>query len=295
VRLITSAVFAVLCSGSFLGVFAQNGVVRSGFAIVTPISGDVTGLTATETLTNMATGEQAFVAPSVVTTEASLIVNVSAFLDSNTGIAIANPTSAPAGVSLTLTNSDGVAVVAATVRLGPREQFSRFINELFQTSPDNLSGPFLLTVTSANPVAILALGFRGENFASIPITSVPLTQATAIQLQSTQPQTAVPGVFPGFGIGLPPSTPIAATTSTNLGIATTTPVARPSGLVFAQVVTGNGWSTQIAVGNISAATQFIRVDFFDSNGVNTASLTDIAIQPRGVFFFSTDPAAVGMQ
>jgi hypothetical protein len=56
-------------------------------------------------------------------------------------------------------------------------------------------------------------------------------------------------------------------------------------------VSGGGWFTEIAIGNTSAGTQTIRVDFFGANGANTASLTDITIPSRGVFFVSTESAS----
>jgi len=59
-------------------------------------------------------------------------------------------------------------------------------------------------------------------------------------------------------------------------------------LVFAQIASGGGWSTEIAIGNTSSAPQIVRVDFFSQNGVTAGSLTDIVIPPQGVFFFSTD-------
>jgi hypothetical protein len=61
-------------------------------------------------------------------------------------------------------------------------------------------------------------------------------------------------------------------------------------MVFAEVAFGGGWSTQIAIGNTSSATQTIRIDIFGEEGRNAGSLTNIVIPPRGVFLFSTDSA-----
>ena len=61
-------------------------------------------------------------------------------------------------------------------------------------------------------------------------------------------------------------------------------------MVFPEVAFGGGWSTQIAIGNTSSATQTIRIDIFGDNGTNTLSLTDVVIPSRGVFLFSTDSA-----
>jgi hypothetical protein len=63
-------------------------------------------------------------------------------------------------------------------------------------------------------------------------------------------------------------------------------------LVFPQVAAGGGWSTQIAVGNTSSAAQVVRIDFFSSDGVNTGSIVDIQIAPKGVFAFSTNASSL---
>jgi len=74
-------------------------------------------------------------------------------------------------------------------------------------------------------------------------------------------------------------------------VATVVTIGGPGALIFPQVVSGGGWFTEIAIGNTSAGIQTIRIDFFGANGANTASLTDIIIPSRGVFFFSTESAS----
>jgi hypothetical protein len=66
-------------------------------------------------------------------------------------------------------------------------------------------------------------------------------------------------------------------------------------LVFAQVAAGNGWATDITIGNTSPGPQVVRIDFFDANGAITGSLTDIVIQPLGVFSFSSDSTTGAVQ
>jgi hypothetical protein len=94
------------------------------------------------------------------------------------------------------------------------------------------------------------------------------------------------------GIGTPALTGTAVTMGTALLPATaTTTIPRiggPGALVFPQVVTGGGWTTQIAVGNTSAGTQVIRIDFFSPTGVLVRSVTGITIAPQGVFFVTAD-------
>jgi len=63
-------------------------------------------------------------------------------------------------------------------------------------------------------------------------------------------------------------------------------------LFFPAIAAGGSWSTDIAIGNNSGATQTVRIDFFRPDGVNTATITDIVLQPGGVFFFSTSTSAI---
>jgi hypothetical protein len=263
-RLCLSVLLMMWTSGNFLGVFAQE-TPRSGFAIVTLVSGNVAGLVATETLKNTISGEleQTVVAPSALITSASLLVPVGPLSESTTAIAIANPSLGSGAVNLVLNDTFGRIVLDTTVRLGPREQFSRYLNEFFAKEPIAFSTPLLLTVSSEIPVAILAFNSRASDFAIIPLTS--LSTPTPVPVQPLQ------------------------TVSTFNALATPT-IGGANSLLFTQVVSGGDWSADIAIGNTSALTQVVRIDFFSSAGLITRSLTDIAIQPRGVFFFSTSIA-----
>jgi hypothetical protein len=62
--------------------------------------------------------------------------------------------------------------------------------------------------------------------------------------------------------------------------------------VFPQIVTGGGWSTELAIGNTSAGSQSIRIDFFGSDGSVATSLTSILIPPRGVVFITADLSVI---
>jgi hypothetical protein len=138
-----------------------------------------------------------------------------------------------------------------------------------------------------------------------------------------QPVTSIPpGPNPGFGLGLPteptvitPVTqPISVTgvplpapvnvtvpSTVSTTVAATTPVAvvpadvigGPGALVFPQIVTGGGWSTELAIGNTSAGSQSVRIDFFGSDGSVASSLTSVLIPPRGVVFFTADLSVIG--
>lgn len=366
-RLFICIFLIVWLSGGLLAAFAQNATPRSGFAVVTLVSGNIAGLVGSETLRNQTSSgiEQAAMPPSPLITTASILVPVGAVGDNTSAIAIANPSTGSGGLNLVLTDNAGTVVLNVTVQLGPRRQFSKFINDLFGTQPAAFNTPLLLTVSSEIPVSIVALNFRGEEFTSIPLVSLSPPTPVAVQplsgnvvisplpiegcltppvrtvippsaangfglgvaplptpvitcltpagVQTITPPSSSTGVPPGFGLGLPPTPPPAATffsppfTVSNSPVPTvTSPTtaavvspqapATPSiggnaALVFPQIVTGGGWSTEIVLGNSSAGAQIVRIDFFSSDGLATNSLTDIAIPPRGVFFFSSEGSA----
>src|SRR5262245_57121822 len=290
-RLLAQVLLAVWFSGILLGAFAQNLTVpSSGFAIVTPVSGNVAGLIATEALRNGANPQfdQAIVGPSPLLTSASILVSVGSVPGNTTGIAIANPSTGSGAVNLVLTNPAGNDVLNTTLFLAPRQQSSKFLNEFFETQPVQFDTPLLLTVSSEIPVAMLLLNFRGGDITSIPLTSLSFPTPVPIQALTLAP-TNNP-VNPG---SVTPVVPIIVTAPTNptsptlTAAAVTTPSIGGNGsLVFAQVAAGNGWSTDIIIGNTSSGSQTVRIDFFDANGAITGSLTDIVIQPRGVVSFS---------
>jgi hypothetical protein len=254
VRLVSTLLYIVMLSVNLPVAFAQNSAPSSGFAIVTLVSGNIAGLIATESLSNttISGAEHTRVAPSALITGASMLVPVGSGGENTTGIAITNPSSGSGSVNLVLTDGRGDVVLNSIINLGPRGHFSRFLNQLFTVPPSGFSNPLLLTVSSEIPVAILALSFRANDFATVPLTS--LTSPTPVPFQP-----------------LPTSATIGG----------------PASLIFAQVATGGDWSTEIAVGNTSAGLQTIRIDFFADNGVFTGSLTDIVIPSRGVFTFNT--------
>ena len=332
-RSFISAIVIVSLSVTLLAGFVQDTTPRSGFALVTLVSGNIAGLVGTETLRNR-TGsgiEQAIMPPSPVITTASLLVPVGAVGENTTAIAIANPSSGSGSVNLVLTDRIGAVVLNVILQLGPHGQFAKYLNEFFAAQPAAFSTPLLLTVSSEIPVSIVAINFRGEEFASIPLVSLSAPIPVAVQplsVPTCSTPTAVNGfgvsvapspitastcstmtgvqtitppssttVQPGFGLGLPPTTPPVATffsppvTVSNSMVPTVTSVGGTAALVFPQVVTGGAWSTDIVLGNTSAGTQSVRIDFFTPDGLMTSSLTDIVIPPQGVFFFSSDVSA----
>jgi len=176
----------------------------------------------------------------------------------------------------------------------------------------------LTSLSFSTPVAVQSV------VAVPPVTSVQLgttvqpvqvVQPVVVQppIQIVQPVVPVtatpPGPNPGFGLGLPPQptaittvtqpisitgvplpTPVAVAvpTTTAVAVVPTDVIGGAASFVFPQIVVGGGWSSEIALGNTSAGSQSIRIDFFGSDGVVASSLTNILIPPRGVVFFTAD-------
>lgn len=293
-RLLIRILLAVGCSGCFLAASAQGPTFRSGFGVVTVLSGNVSSLIATETLRNESDVgiSQAIVAPSILLTNVSVLVPVGPMSDNTTAIAIANPSMGAGSVNLVLTNAAGIVVLNSTIVLGPRGQFSRFLNEFFRTQPDQFSTPLLLTVSSEIPVSLVAFNFRGSDFTWIPLASLSFPTPVPVQQPATSVTPSIPS--PPFGVGGMTPMPVTVTTSAPPATLTGTPtqttlsIGGVPALVFPQIVTGGGWSTEIAVANTSTAILSIRVDFFDPNGNAVRSITNVSVPPLGVVFLATD-------
>ncbi len=278
-------VFALCLAANLPAAFAQQSAVRSSFAVATLVSGNIAGLVATENLISTTSSgvEHAIVAPSALVTTASMLVPVAPLGGNTTAIAIANPSSGSGDLNLILTDNTGAVVLNTTIQLGPFGQFSKFLDELFSTRPAVSSTPLLLTVSSEIPVSILSLNFRTTDFASIPLTSLSAPSPVPVIPLNSPPPT--PTAANGFGIG------VASPTAPPQSVSPPVTIGGSGALVFAQVASGGGWSTEIAIGNTSSAPQTVRIDFFSQGAATAGSLTDIVIPPQGVFFFSTDSVA----
>jgi hypothetical protein len=291
VRLFVGFLLMVWSSGDLLGAFAQSTTSRSGFAVVTLVSGNIAGLTASETIKKQTSSgvEQAILAPTVLITGASMLVPLGPLAQSTTAIAIANPSLGSGGVNLVLTDAGGGVVLNVTVNLGPRGQFSKFLNEFSATQPAGFTTPLLLTISAEIPVGVVALNFQDDDFSSIPLTS--LSFATPVPVQPLIPPSPS-SPSSGFGLGLPPIPPApifsVPVTVSNSPVPTTVSIGGTASLVFPEITTGGDWSTDIAIGNTSAGQQSIRIDFFRSDGSLASSLTNIVIPALGVVFVSAD-------
>src|SRR5262245_24097811 len=234
--------FLIVCSsGALLAGFAQDTTPRSGFALVTLVSGNIAGLVGTETLRNRTSSgiEQAVMPPAPLVTTASILVPVGAVGENTTAIAIANPSIASGGVNLILTDTIGTVVLNVVVQLGPRGQLAKYLNEFFTTQVVAFSTPLLLTVSSEIPVSIVAFNFRGEEFASIPLVSLSAPTPVAVQplsIEACSTATALPTAANGFGLGVAPSplpaTPCSITAGVQPGFGLGLPPVRPPTAIF---------------------------------------------------------------
>jgi hypothetical protein len=294
-RSVIRVLLAVACSGCLLAAFAQDSAFRTGFGIVTLVDGNLSALIATETIRNVSSesASQAIVAPSVLVTNVSVLVPVGP-IENTTAIAIANPSMGSGGVNFVLRNAAGGVVLNSTIVLGPRGHFSKFLNELFPSQPDQFSTPLLLTVSSEIPVALVAFNFQGGDFTGIPLSSLSFPTSVPVQQPATSLTPSIPSSPFPVGVVTPMPVPVTVPPATLTASVQTTPsIGGGPSLVFPHVVTGGGWSTEIAVGNTSTATVSIRVDFFDPNGNAVNSFVNVLVPPLGVVFLPIDLSGAG--
>jgi hypothetical protein len=195
-------------------------------------------------------------------TNAVLPVEVSHASSINVGIAIVNPNSAQVTVAMTLRRSDGTLFSQSSINIATRRQISELLTELFPTPPQGgftgqvpvpaeFSGTLVLTSTA--PISILGLRLRGQTHSTLTVTDLaPLNNP-------------VPAISTGIG---------------------------GSGSVIAtQVVTGEGWATEIEVMNTTASSLTIRMDVFTPdgtplsvtlNGVTASSFPNLVVPANGL-------------
>ncbi len=241
----------------------DNGPVQVGYAVITPIA-PTTPTALTEDVANIVVFEtfgerrgnqatQAGVLPSPMTTHAVLFVNTSGRLSRNLGIAIANPGTAPANITMTLLNDLGEVEGTSTIEVEPGAQKARFVTELF-TSQALVSKDLIgtLDLTSDQPIAIVGLRFRGINFSTLPVTNL-----------------SGPAEVPVMGDG----------------------VGGSDAIILAHFAMGGGWATEIVIANTGGSAVTVRVDLFGQDGkpldvglndTLKSSFTGITVPPLGV-------------
>lgn len=207
----------------------DNSPAQSGYAIVTP-AGGVSGLVVFETFGFNRGNEttQAGILPSEMSTSALMFVNSNGRLSRNLGVAIANPGSAEASVTLTLRDETGRTLGTRTLPVAAGSHTAQFVTEMFrdqQSVPSDVTGA--LQITSTTPVALVGLRFRGVNFSTLPVTN--LSAPTPVPTR-------------GQGIG------------------------GAGAVILAQFAAGGGWATEIVIANSTGASVDARVDLFKADG-----------------------------
>lgn len=208
----------------------DDGPVTAGYAIVTPTGSNATGLVVFETFGEHEGNNtlQAGVLPADMTTDAIVFVSSEGRLSRNAGVAVANPGSKDAKLTLTLKRADGSTAATKIIIVPAGHHLASFITEMFADTPEvEIDFTGTLRITSDQPVAVVGLRFRGDKFSTIPVTS----------LVAPSP---VPQVSTGVG--------------------------GANAVILPQFVTGGGWATQIVIANTGTSPLTVRVDLFDSNG-----------------------------
>jgi hypothetical protein len=323
-RLIYAFFILAVWSGPFAfgqvsSIGPNSGPIQTGFAVVTPLAGNGQGLSVVETFGLNAGGNvfQSSVLPSPLVTLSNVFVSWDGGTGVDTGIAIVNPNSTGATITLNLLDEQGALTATRTLAIGERQQVAVFATELFQGIPE-LSRPFagLLFIAADVPVGVLALAFIGPSFSSLPV-SVQLSEGNVVAAGTftATPGSLVPAPAPVTNTVAPPTVPVSSVpppTPPTFGSATeptaadlTVPTAQfatPSsitelieatgGFLLPQVASGGGWVSQIMIGNVSAEAQIVRVDFFDSSGApmllpSGSTIPSLVVPAGGVIVLST--------
>jgi hypothetical protein len=206
----------------------ETGPVRSGYVIVTPDAGSAAPVS---TLTYGMVREgivqsQAGILPVPLTRDTTVMVDVVQAAGRNLGLAIANPSSTAAPVTLTLRNTEGTVVGSpVSVSISPRHQLARFITELFPAGAIGSTFEGSVTIESPIAVSIIGLRFSGAEFSTVPI---PVTTGASVPLSGN-----VGGV---------------------------------NAAMFPQFALSGGWATTIGLVNTGTATASGRIDVFDPSG-----------------------------
>jgi hypothetical protein len=254
--------------------FSQTGTssrVQTGYAIITPESGNSAGLILTETLIHTTANGivETTLSPSSVLTNMAMTVNLGTLAQGTTGVAIVNPNAVAAKVQFAITDASGAQILAQTFTVLPHGQLSRFLNELFAGQlTAGMQSTGLLDIAADVPVAAVGLSFRDAGFTAQPLASLtsatPLTSFTS-SIDPLAPAVAQPIV--GVLAVAPASTSVGGSGS----------------FIFPQVVNGGGWTTNISIANTSTAAQTVRIDFFDPVGIALQTVSGITIPSRGLY------------
>jgi hypothetical protein len=200
---------------------ASFGPLRTGYAVVTPLTGTTAGLGVSETFGEQIGDNlfQASVVSSPLVTLTDIVLNINPLTATNTGIAIVNPSTFLATITLTVNNQQGAIIATRIITIGPQQQLSDFATELF---PGGLNFPTgftgLLFISSDVPVGVVGLAFSGGTFTALPLAT-QLNSATTFAVATSTPVIITNPVTP--------SIPTAVTTTSN-GVTITAPVTMTS-------------------------------------------------------------------
>lgn len=186
VALLLSAPFS-LSQVALTAQLADNPASQTGFVVITPLSGTGEGLSVVELFENRV-GNNSFqttVLPSPAVTATAILIESDTAVGLNTGIAVVNPNDSTANLTLTMRNQQGIAVASRTLSIPPRQQISRFVNELFAGESIFSSLTGLLSLTSNVPVGVLGLSFDGVAFTSLPVPAQLGTNSVAAAVSNS--------------------------------------------------------------------------------------------------------------
>jgi len=290
---------------TFSAARAQTGLLQTGYAVVTPQGGNIAAFLAFATLFNTADAgvTQTDVGPAPILTSAALSVHIGSLENSGTALVFVNPSQNAATINLALFNTVGTSIGNQTISMAGGDQISTFVNSVFQAAPS--ASKALLRISSNIPVAILALDFSGVGFTAVPITNVAAATSAPGPVAAGCPSPIIGVSCPiaptcpigvscpisgppptGIGVG-PPSTISAPVTGTVVGNGTGV-------FVFPQVAPQSAVPSTLTVGNLTATTQVVRFDFFNSSGDLIRSITNIPIAPQGFVTFSSSADAINL-
>lgn len=220
----------------------ETGSIATGYVIVTP-DGASTAPDITFTYGTVSRGavqSQAGIIPAMMTTDATMFVEVIPSIERNIGVAIANPGSSSIVAVLTLRDENGAMLGSpVNVPIAAHRQSAKFVNDLFGS--DVIAAGFRgsLRVQSAAPFAVIGLRFSGMVFSTLPVSinaPVPGVPTTTLAAGST-PNTPEPGTVGGATAAIIP-----------------------------QFALSGGWATQLALVNNTNAVLVGRIDVFDTMG-----------------------------
>ena len=220
----------------------ETGQIKSGYLIITPDApSDAPTVTFTYgTVSQGSVQSQAGIIPTMMTTDASMFVEVIPSISRNIGVAIANPGGTVNEVTLTLRDESGIVLGSpANISVHAHQQVAKFVSEVFGS--DVIANGFRgsLRMQSSTPFAAAGLRFSGVIFSTLPVA------ITA----------AVPGV---------PTVTLTAGTAANSPEAGT--AGGTTAVIVPQFAISGGWATQIALVNNTTTTLVGRIDIFDATG-----------------------------